>query len=457
MNGRNLVLMLLVFSVAMRYVRIDFASGLAICMGLFVSMPDYLRLSFGGGIPELTIQRLLLIGLLICWRSASQRFCSRSPVPFLRGLLAFGAAQFVSLLFSIHTSGSLKSLVAYSLEIVLLFSIVSIRVQDREAVRKVLYGIGIGLGGVAVLAAVEKYWGLNVTRQVLLGNGMALEDTTSTYPHRILLGYAMAMGVPILFALAEREQRKLWKRLLWCMVLLLIAGCYFSNSRGPWSALIAGALLFFFLGSRSSRKAAIVVAVLGALVLGARPGVRETIWGLIFSTFEQDSLKAKSYEYRWRLWHVAYAEITKSPERALLGYGGLSTETMDLSHYFEKESGGTAAILGFTSWDNQLACDLIEFGFVGFLVEVGVLLAVMCSLVSLWFRSADTDRSMMAAFTVACAIFMYAMTNVYIFSPQLKCLFWALVACGLKFGQCAGPSAVNETEQVLEQSQFLQA
>ena len=31
----------------------------------------------------------------------------------------------------------------------------------------------------------------------------------------------------------------------------------------------------------------------------------------------------------------------------LFGYGGLSTETMDLGHYFDLQEGGSAAVLGY--------------------------------------------------------------------------------------------------------------
>ena len=36
---------------------------------------------------------------------------------------------------------------------------------------------------------------------------------------------------------------------------------------------------------------------------------------------DKDSLKRKSYDYRWKLWEVAMGEIKKSPERTLFGIG----------------------------------------------------------------------------------------------------------------------------------------
>src|SRR5690606_37747131 len=114
----------------------------------------------------------------------------------------------------------------------------------------------------------------------------------------------------------------------------------------------------------------------------------------------------------------------------LFGYGGLSTERMDLSHYFDRESGGTTNALGYTSWDNQLACNLIEFGIVGFTIEILLLIAAMRMLLRNMRRARPPDRTMILAFACACFIYIFALTNVYIFSPQLKFLFWTLLACG---------------------------
>ncbi len=435
MSAVSLLLMLIIFVLALRRLKQDFALGLAFVVGLLVSLPDYMRVSFGGGIPELTVHRLLLVGLIFCYRAEPKPTEPGLPVPFIRGLVAFGIAQFVSMVFSIYFKASLKWMLVYWLEIVAFYVIVSRSMTSRDAIVKLLTMVAFALGAVSLLAGFEKYRGLNLSRYLLLGGGVGDFDITATYPHRILLGYAMAMAVPILFALMEREPRKGRKRLMGIMVLLAIAGCYFSNSRGPWSGLILGAGILFVLGSGAMRRAFVMIGICAALVIAAKPGVRETVVGAVKSIFEEDSVKANSYNYRWKLWEIAFSEIKKSPERTLFGYGGLSNEAMDLTEYFEKGEGGNAEVLGYTSWDNQLACDLIELGVVGFGIEVGLFTAVLFTLLKMAWRSKGSDRSIFAGFIAACTIFIYAMSNVYIFSPQLKCLFWTLVACGIRFGQ----------------------
>jgi len=213
---------------------------------------------------------------------------------------------------------------------------------------------------------------------------------------------------------------------------------------------MAGAILLV-LGSKQMRKTFVMIAILSVVVIATRPGVRETLVSAISTTVgaDKDSLKRKSYEYRWKLWEVAYSEVKKSPERFLFGYGGLSTEEMDLSDYFDKESGGSTALLGFTSWDNQQACDLIEFGFMGFGLEVILFLAVLWKLLTLWKSSKGVDRTIMAAFISIAVIYYYARSNVYLFSPQLKCLFWALVACGVRYGELKADGQTQPSSEEL--------
>src|ERR1039458_2378405 len=79
--------------------RRDFIKGL--CYGVFlcVSMPTYLRIPLPGGLPQLTIYRLILISALCFWfhyRDPTQRI-SKAP---LFGVFCFWAiANLLSLLF----------------------------------------------------------------------------------------------------------------------------------------------------------------------------------------------------------------------------------------------------------------------------------------------------------------------------------------------------------------------
>jgi O-antigen ligase len=104
---------------------------------------------------------------------------------------------------------------------------------------------------------------------------------------------------------------------------------------------------------------------------------------------------------------------------------------MDLSRYFEREAGGTTELLGHTSFDNHLAANLLEFGVIGIAVEILLYCRAVSSLVSIGMRHKDRDREFYAAIITSVGIFIYAMTTVYIFSPQLRFLYWSLFANGL--------------------------
>jgi hypothetical protein len=113
---------------------------------------------------------------------------------------------------------------------------------------------------------------------------------------------------------------------------------------------------------------------------------------------------------------------------------------MDLSDRFEY--GGSTYHTGFSSWDNNYACDLVEFGYVGLALEILFYGCVLLSLYRSVVRCPVEYRDIAAAFLAAAAVYALALTNVYMFSPQLKCLFLTLAILGARL-----PAMVAEEEQ----------
>jgi O-antigen ligase len=408
----------------------DLRRGLCAAVTVFVIMPQQLKISIAG-LPDFSIQRLTLLLILPFLPRLLSESSDWRQVPFVKGLLALAGAQFLSLIFSVDAGLSIKYFLSFSCEILLFYVILSVSIRDENDVANLVRAVCRGLVVVAILATIEKYWGFNSFVALTSFPVRSEWGVVGTYPHRILFGYAMAMALPMMLLLTDWAATRLSRRLAWLALLLVAAGCYFSTSRGPWLAAgLAGIGMMVLSGGQYLRKLSIMFG-LAVVVCIVRPGVWQSISGLSKSTFQTGSLKAQSYEYRWKLWSIALSEIEKSPGRFLFGYGGHSTETMDLSRYFGREEGGTAVTIGFTSWDNNMACDLIEFGIVGFAIEMLIYLIVIRRLFAAWRRAEGGLRHLMSAVFGSVVVYVFALSNVYIYAPQLTYLFWTLVAVGM--------------------------
>jgi len=418
-------------------------SGMCAICGLLVFLPTSLKIDLPAGLPQMTIHRVLIAIAFLALLRIGPATGGNRRIPYLALLVLFGLSQGLSVVFGNDIVSGLKNYFSYLIEGLLYYVVVTKYIQSEEDVVPLLRGICLGLTGVALVAAVEKYLHFNLADEILPGDLSAshpLEDVTATYSHRILLGYAMAMGVPLTLAArnAIQEPRKRFR--MFCMLLLLVAATYFSTSRGPWVGLALGGIATALLAGRATKRSLAVMMCLVVVVLVFRPGVRETIQSLYVSTFDAESAKGGSYQTRWQLWGIAWKEVQTSPLRLLFGFGPGSTESMDLTQYFYGQEGYTSSMIkiGFTSWDNNYACDLIELGIVGFAAEALLFATILRSLLQKWRHAEGVFRELQAGIIVACLIFMFAMTNVFIFAPQLKYLFWTLVAIGTSFSRPFG-------------------
>lgn len=229
-------------------------------------------------------------------------------------------------------------------------------------------------------------------------------------------------------------------------VMMTIACCYYSNSRGPWFAAAIGGIIMAVMGSAKVRKTLTIFACLSVFVVIARPGVRDTLADLTLSTFDPTSYRGQSYYYRKELWPVAISLAKVSPIRALFGYGGLATETMDLSDRFK--FGGSSAHLGYSSWDNNYAADFVEFGFVGLAIQLILYGCILRELVRYALRAPPELRDKTAAITAAVVTYVFALTNVYMFSPQLKCMLLTIVVIGIRLPMLAPTERSGAVAQV---------
>ncbi len=228
----------------------------------------------------------------------------------------------------------------------------------------------------------------------------------------------------------EQASRKRAAR--WLSLSLIVAACYFSNSRGPWlAAALAGATLMVFGRAATRRKLALLL-LLAVVVLLARPGILRSWTNDLKATADSDSLKGGTFRYRLELWDIAWTQISTSPVRLLFGCGpgcGFgSTVSWKLSYRGGKE-------WEVWSWDNHLAYDLYQSGLVGLAASLTLYGAVLLGAWRFWRRAGPYEKEIMACLLASVAAYAFMLTNVLMFTKPVNFLFWSLAAVTFAIGR----------------------
>jgi hypothetical protein len=424
----NIIIIIFVSAIVQFFFRRDFDKGFAAAVFFLVLLPVEVRLEVPGALPQLTEHRIILLiaawnSLALDWKHALRPV---SRIVFLLFLVAL--CHVCTTLTAIDSMLNLKDVLGFLIETLLYFVVIAVGLRTRRGIELMAWGSLWALLIVAIIATIEKYTGKNLAAMIVPGMADSPDTVSATFRHRILLGYAMAMAFPLALVLRETAATRWKQRLGTVGIIIFPAACYYSSSRGPWVGCALGGVTMGILGGQAIRRKLFVVVALAVAVLVVRPGVRDTILSLWHQTFTDSSIKGQSASYRKELWIVAWKELSKSPERMLLGYGGHSTETMDLGEYFDRGAGGQAAMLGYTSWDSQYASDFMQFGFVGFGLEAILYVWILITVLRTWWSSNESDRFFAAACVAVVSVFIWAMFTVAIFNPQLEFLFWSVVA-----------------------------
>ena len=412
--------------------RRDFVKGLAYAVFLCVSVSTVLRVALPGALPQLTIFRLILLLLFFFWLKERRlgRFTSR--VPF-SGLFWFWAiANLVSLVFTdITFSRSLKRYLDFVLEFWGFYVIATTAIENRADAMRILRAAVMGLGVVALLAFIEKYTHFNPVNllapsdeEVQFSSGV-----TATYQHRILLGTGLAMGLPLALVFARLALTPRTKIAYWCLAILMAAGCYFAQSRGPWLGVALACSALLLLGTWQTRKGLGWILGLVLLVVILRPGVYASIVNSVKVTADANNFKGGTFRYRLELWQVAWTAIAESPLRLLFGYGlgsGLEKE-LEWNLSFRSKS------QEITSWDNHYAYDLFQTGVVGLAAKLALYFAIGITIFRAQRQSDTSDRDVLAAVLGSILVLIFMMSNVLVFTKQLNFLFGTLAAVAFAF------------------------
>jgi O-antigen ligase len=196
------------------------------------------------------------------------------------------------------------------------------------------------------------------------------------------------------------------------------------------AAALAGATLWF-LGRMTLRKKLAATALLALFVLALKPGVISSFVDRAHDTADTDSFKGGTFRYRLELWKIAWAEISKSPERILFGCGpGCgSTSTVDWKLSYR---GGMEWEIW--SWDNQLAYDLYQSGLLGLAASLVLYGGLLSSVYRFWKRSEPAEKPLMACFLASLLAYSFMLTNVLMFAKPANFLFWTIAAAAFVIG-----------------------
>ena len=461
MSPLEILIMALILGHVLWKLNRSYFSGLCVASFYLVWLPHELRIETDGALPELTIHRLIVLEALVVGILQKRITMSSCKSPLFRLFLVIFLAQIVSALFAADVGLGLKAVLSTIFENFLLYLILVSTIENAEHVRRLLAAMVLGLALLALIVCpVEYYTGRNIIGSVI--PNLAVADRggiVASFQHRIHLGYAMAMVVPVILALTALARSRFDSILRWIQLSAVVAACYFSESRGPWLGAMLGAGAVIAFSFSQMRKLALLLCLGVALLLLSRPGVRETVFTMINSVFVHDGEQEASAEYRRILWHVAWTKIRVSPTHFLFGCGGLSTETMDISSFFDRQRGGEVTEEGHSSWDSEWAKLLVQYGVVGFVSEVLTRLCLFGILFTGWRRSTEGELKVISSAAIAsCAVYTWAMLTVAIFSPQLRYLFWAIAAVGVsikvgmrsKAEETAGVMSVVPAESLSE-------
>lgn len=431
MNTLELIIIISIsFLVLFQLIR-NYKRGISLAVFLLIMMPGELFAELGRGLPTLTIYRAIMIILVFHWIFLKNFNSNEQKTPILKILLIVLITKLFSLIVAFNFVKALDGIVVFVIEIILFYVLLFKAVDDKEVRGAVLNAVGLAVYVIAVLGFIEKYTQFNPVDYISPSDHIRFSRNAniiySTLSHPIHLGMTLSMGWPVCLYLMNRENNKIRKMLLWIGNLFIYASLFFCGSRGPWLAFVLAAIVLILLKFPRIKWRILTISVMTCMVLILLPGVYYSIYGLSATTFRGTTVEGGSFLYRFELYKKAYNEVNKSTGSLYFGYGDGAAHSMDLwgeVSYSENKQ-------RFWSWDSEFAVLLLHGGFVGLIANLLLYFSFISYLIKGLKLVADENRDIMAALIASTSVFIFMMTNVAIYSPQLHFMLWTNVAIGL--------------------------
>ena len=412
------------------------------------------------GVFDVTGQRLILVTLLVFFIFRMSPDSKASPVktaPLLWLMAAQVAWSLVSTANSIVPVLSIKKLLGEVFEYYCLYFIYVKTISSVQTIYRILYGMVSAIFVCSIFGAFEAYTRWSVLSLFPIGEGRIGEilgvsfglggGISSTFPHRILFGAALAIGITLTLHLLKVAESRRKRVFLWVALLLMFMNIYKSMSRGPWLGLILAFILLFVFESGKMRKYQMVIAALALAVLIIRPGVLETIRNLYGETFDVswNNPKGMSAGYRFELRRLAQAALARDFRRQLWGYGMESFVDLNL----EGELAGHQ--MPFLSCDSAWIELMVETGYVGLFLIACLLFAPAYLAWRDFRRLPSPDRYLSLNLFVNMTIYYFMMLGLAMYAwGQEGYMLWILIAASIVYGRLKQP--VGRPDAVMDKT-----
>lgn len=397
------------------------------------------------GLFDLTTQRVATIALAALYlafetRNANEPEGQATPLKYL--LLAYIGWSMISTLNSIVFVISLKTVLSNIFDFCLVYYIFIKTITGTESVHKILRAFVAALTACCVFGWFEAYHHWRVIslfpdmtyRFSNQGYEEDLSRICSSFPHSILFGNALALGIPWALYLLTKAKSAAQKTYLWIAVMLMFWNIYKTMARGPWLGLILSAALLFLFSEGKIRKSLVAISLLCISVCVIRPGVWDSIKNTYLETLNPDDPRGGSYQYRYDLMDAARQRLAKDSARAIWGFGPESFYYADV----EGLDSTTGKTFHFESCDSAMVDVMVDTGYVGLLVVAALLLKPAWVSLRGFTRLPKPTNSFCLVLLINLVAFLFMMLSVMNWGwGQQSYMVWVIFALAFAYPRLA--------------------
>jgi hypothetical protein len=391
------------------------AYGLAVCLGILIWYPDYLRISIGT--IDISAARIVLPVLLLrCL--ADSRIYRRFAWSRLDTWVAISMVVYVGMYCLLRPLGmAVENRGGFLMDTWLAYMCARLIITDQAALTRVIKIVAILLALLAVLTVIEsatdRYFFIALARfrpwDVAVGSPMlgrwGLSRAIGPFSHSIMLGMCFAMFLPLIWTL--RHERGDWHVLAYPLSIMAVLGAFSSMSSNPWMMVIC--VIGLLAMERYRRWVKLALAMLVVLFLMLEVVSNRHFYHVLFQY-----MNPVGGDW-WQRAKLIDCAIETIGEWWLTGYRGMDPDW------------GSKMGMTITDVNNEFILAGVEYGIWGVIVLCIVLGLAFQQLCKVYRLSKDpVARSWIWALGVALAGLIVSLQGVSLFGQNVT-LFYCLL------------------------------